>query len=219
MGPSFKYQGRQVEEIIAGALPVSLSIGTLAIVIATVVGISAGTLAGVRRGGPVDALSLGGRAGGGVSVPSFVIASALLGLFAYGWAVVPAGRLAVAGVRRPLGVPAGRRRGGGGVPVPHDPAGRRALAAADGVHHPAHAGEHDRHGRQRLRPHRPRQGRGASPASSSSTACATRCCRSSRSSARPRRRCSWAASWSRRSSTCRGWGRTSSRACSSATSR
>src|SRR5688572_24186246 len=90
MGPSFKYQGMQVGEIIADALPVSLSIGALAMLIATGVGIFIGTLAAVRRGGVLDWASLT-LALVGVSVPSFVVAAGLMTAFAYNMSLLPLG--------------------------------------------------------------------------------------------------------------------------------
>jgi oligopeptide transport system permease protein len=90
MGPSFKYQGVQVGDIIRDSLPVSLAIGGLAIVIASGVGIFIGTLAAVRRGGVLDWASLT-LALIGVSVPSFVVAAALMTAFAYNLELLPLG--------------------------------------------------------------------------------------------------------------------------------
>lgn len=86
MGPSFQHRGKQVEDIIAERLPVSLVIGTVAILIATAVGVSIGTLAAVRRDGVVDWLSLSLTLIG-VSIPSFVVAAFLFTLFSVwlGW--------------------------------------------------------------------------------------------------------------------------------------
>ena len=90
MGPSFKYQGMQVGEILGDALPVSLSIGALAMVIATGVGVCVGTLAAVRRGGALDWASLT-LALLGVSIPSFVVAAGLMTAFAYNLELMPLG--------------------------------------------------------------------------------------------------------------------------------
>ena len=87
MGPSFQHRGKQVEDIIAERLPVSLVIGTVAILIATAAGVSLGTLAAVRRDGVLDWLSLSLTLFG-VSVPSFVVAALLFTIFSVwlGWA-------------------------------------------------------------------------------------------------------------------------------------
>ncbi len=86
MGPSFQRRGTQVEDIIADRLPVSLVVGTAAIIIATLVGVSLGTLAAVRRDGALDWLSLSLTLFG-VSVPSFVVAALLFTIFSVwlGW--------------------------------------------------------------------------------------------------------------------------------------
>lgn len=86
MGPSFAYRGKQVEDIVAERLPVSLLVGSVAIIIAAAVGISIGTLAAVRRDGVLDWLSLSLTLIG-VSVPSFVVAALLFTIFSVwlGW--------------------------------------------------------------------------------------------------------------------------------------
>ena len=66
MGPSFKYQGVQVGDIIRSSLPVSVAIGALAIVIAAGVGIFIGTLDArlialdARNGAPCASFGNGG---------------------------------------------------------------------------------------------------------------------------------------------------------------
>jgi oligopeptide transport system permease protein len=77
LGPSYKYVGRDVVDILADALPVSVTLGLLALAIALVGGITLGLAAGSRRGTALD------RAVGiatllGVSAPSFVIGAALI---------------------------------------------------------------------------------------------------------------------------------------------
>jgi len=62
-------------------LPVSLTLGLFAMTIATVIGTTVGTLAAVRRDGPIDWISLA-MSLLGISVPSFVIAALLLIVFA-----------------------------------------------------------------------------------------------------------------------------------------
>jgi oligopeptide transport system permease protein len=81
-GPSMQYQEFTVSDIIATALPVSVTLGLFAMVIAVPVGVGIGTLAAVQRGGTLDWLSLS-IALIGICVPSFVIASLLLGFAAW----------------------------------------------------------------------------------------------------------------------------------------
>jgi oligopeptide transport system permease protein len=80
-GPSLRYPGWSVNDILAQSLPASIALGMLALVIAVFVGVTLGVLAAVRRGGLFDWLSLT-VALVGVSLPSFVAAALLLIAFA-----------------------------------------------------------------------------------------------------------------------------------------
>jgi oligopeptide transport system permease protein len=90
LGPSYKYLGRDVRDIIADALPVSAQLGGLALLIAGAGGVALGLAAGVRRGTRWDrAIVLATLIG--VSLPSFVLGAGLMlvvGLY-LGW--LPAG--------------------------------------------------------------------------------------------------------------------------------
>src|SRR5262245_49390680 len=81
LGPSLNYPERTVNQIIKEHLPVSIALGATAVVFAVIGGVSIGTLAAVRRNGPLDWLSLN-VALIGISVPSFVAASILIAIFA-----------------------------------------------------------------------------------------------------------------------------------------
>jgi oligopeptide transport system permease protein len=77
LGPSYKYVGRDVAAILAEALPVSVRLGSVALLIAVVFGVAAGLVAGTRRGSRVDrGVMLAALLG--VSVPSFVLGAALI---------------------------------------------------------------------------------------------------------------------------------------------
>ncbi|HLL90779.1 MAG TPA: ABC transporter permease, partial [Tepidisphaeraceae bacterium] len=89
-GPSLFYKGWSVNEVLAASLPVSVTLGLFALTLALIVGVAVGALAAVRRGGPLDVLSLT-VALVGVSVPSFVVAGVLLLLFSVVWRVFPVG--------------------------------------------------------------------------------------------------------------------------------
>ena len=83
LGPSYKYVGRDVAQILAEALPVSVQLGTLALILALFGGVGIGLAAGVRRASPVDRLVML-LSVLGISVPSFVLGAALiLGLGLY----------------------------------------------------------------------------------------------------------------------------------------
>ncbi len=80
-GYSLNYEEWTVNDILASALPVSLTLGMFGLTIAAFGGTTLGVLAAVRRGGPLDYLSLV-VALLGISVPSFVTAAGLLVAFA-----------------------------------------------------------------------------------------------------------------------------------------
>ena len=86
LGPSLRQPDWTVNEILRDALPVSVTLGCAAMLLALVIGITAGVLSGLRPRGVVDAA---GQifAMIGVSVPSFVIGAFLLLIFAakLGW--------------------------------------------------------------------------------------------------------------------------------------
>jgi oligopeptide transport system permease protein len=86
LGPSIKVQGRSVEDLLLPALPVSLSLGLLALVLAVVVGVALGVRAGLRPGSAVDHSSMA-LALVGISLPNFVIGALLMIVFALelGW--------------------------------------------------------------------------------------------------------------------------------------
>lgn len=86
LGPSFKYVGRSVNDIIAESFPVSLELGVESIFLALLVGVPAGVLAAYRRSRwPDRAVNLLTTLG--VAVPSFVLSALLVEFFAMklGW--------------------------------------------------------------------------------------------------------------------------------------
>jgi oligopeptide transport system permease protein len=72
-GPSFKFRDFTVGELIGSGLPVSLTIGLAALLLALVVGVPGGVWAALARGRWPDRLLMG-IAVAGISVPVFVIA-------------------------------------------------------------------------------------------------------------------------------------------------
>ena len=81
LGPSLRRPDWSVNEILADALPVSVTLGAAAMLLAMVMGLTAGTLSGLRPRSWVDA-SGQVLAMIGISVPSFVIGAGLLIVFA-----------------------------------------------------------------------------------------------------------------------------------------
>jgi len=89
-GPSFKYKDFSVNELVAGALPVSAKIGAIAFVVAVFMGVAMGTIAALRQNTWIDYLTMSG-AMVGVVIPSFVLAPALIYLFSINLGWFPAG--------------------------------------------------------------------------------------------------------------------------------
>ncbi len=77
LGPSYKYVGRDVADILADALPVSAELGLLALAIALGGGTALGLAAGARRDSALDR-TVGIATLIGVSAPSFVIGAGLI---------------------------------------------------------------------------------------------------------------------------------------------
>jgi oligopeptide transport system permease protein len=90
LGPSFRYSDYTVGELIREALPVSARLGSIAMLLALLVGVSAGLLAAMRRNTLTDRL-VSAVAMTGVSVPVIVIAPLLVLVFAVQLGWVPAG--------------------------------------------------------------------------------------------------------------------------------
>lgn len=89
LGPSFKYAGRSVNDIIAESFPVSFELGMMSIAVAVFVGIPAGVAAALRQNQWPDYLIML-FATIGVSVPSFVLATILVYVLALQLGLFPA---------------------------------------------------------------------------------------------------------------------------------
>ena len=99
LGPSFRYREFTVSEVIGGAIPVTMKIGSLAIVLALVLGIGVGITAGLRRNTFLDRL-ITGVAMIGISVPVFVFAPLMVLVFAVTWKWLPASYAGSSGADR-----------------------------------------------------------------------------------------------------------------------
>jgi oligopeptide transport system permease protein len=82
LGPSFKYPGRTVNDIIGDGFPISATLGIVAILVAIGFGIPAGIVSALHQNKWQDSLIMF-LAIIGVSAPSFVTATLLQYLFAY----------------------------------------------------------------------------------------------------------------------------------------
>lgn len=89
LGPSYKYPGKTVNDIIADTLPVSAELGAIALCLALAVGVLAGLIAAWYKNSWIDySMMIGATVG--ISVPSFIMAALLIQLFAFTWPVLPA---------------------------------------------------------------------------------------------------------------------------------
>jgi oligopeptide transport system permease protein len=79
-GPSFKYEDWNVNQIIASSLPVSIVLGMSAIIIALIVGLTAGIIGAIKPNSMADLATLA-VALIGISLPSFVVGTVLLIMF------------------------------------------------------------------------------------------------------------------------------------------
>jgi oligopeptide transport system permease protein len=84
LGPSIHVQGRSVTEVLLPAIPVSLTLGLLALLIATGLGLFLGIRSGLKPNTLTDYGSMG-FAILGVSLPSFVIGALLMIVFSLGY--------------------------------------------------------------------------------------------------------------------------------------
>jgi oligopeptide transport system permease protein len=86
-GPSMKYSGKSVMDIVRESFPTSLAIGLSALTLAILIGVSLGVIAALRQNQPFDFATMG-LAILGVCVPTFVTGPILLQVFAswLGWA-------------------------------------------------------------------------------------------------------------------------------------
>ncbi len=90
LGPSYRYLDYDVNELIAGAFPMSLKLGLSAIAVALLVGIGAGTFAALKQNSWADRLVMAFSMTG-ISIPIFVVAPLLVLVFAVYLNWFPAG--------------------------------------------------------------------------------------------------------------------------------
>jgi oligopeptide transport system permease protein len=89
LGPSYKYLGRNVNDMIRETFPVSMQLGLWAVLISLILGLGAGIIAAARPLSWADHACMF-LATAGISVPSFVIGTFLILLFSYRLHLFPA---------------------------------------------------------------------------------------------------------------------------------
>lgn len=88
LGRSIKSEVRDINQMIADGLPVSATLGAEALAFAVIGGVTLGVLAALGHNRPPDHLSMG-AAIIGISVPSFILATLLIAVFAVRLGVLP----------------------------------------------------------------------------------------------------------------------------------
>jgi oligopeptide transport system permease protein len=101
LGPSYRYRDYTVAELIGTAFPYSLKLGAMAMALALLLGVSAGTVAALRQGTTFDKVVMGFSMTG-ISIPVFVIAPVLVLFLAVKLQWLPAGWSSSTGVSRYL---------------------------------------------------------------------------------------------------------------------
>ena len=100
LGPSFKYSGRTVNELIAAGLPATAELALYAMLVALVIGVSAGVLAAIRPNTMQDYLPMS-AAMLGICMPSFLLGPLLVLVFGIhlewlpvsGWGDIPGDKI------------------------------------------------------------------------------------------------------------------------------
>jgi oligopeptide transport system permease protein len=80
LGVSYKYVNRTVNDILQDAFPVSLQLGSISLILAVLIGVPLGVVAGINRGGKADTIAML-TSTFGISVPGFVIGACLIFVF------------------------------------------------------------------------------------------------------------------------------------------
>jgi oligopeptide transport system permease protein len=91
LGPSFKYEGRTVNEIISEGAPVSFILGAEALILAIIFGITLGSIAAIKRCRFPDHVCMI-MAVIGISIPNFILATFLQYFFSMKLGILPVAR-------------------------------------------------------------------------------------------------------------------------------
>ena len=88
LGPSYKYIGRDVSDILRDTFPVSFALGMCAVLVVLGLGIPAGVISAYWKNSLLDRSVLL-FAAMGISVPSFVLGAVSIWIFSHHWHLLP----------------------------------------------------------------------------------------------------------------------------------
>ncbi|MEK9629905.1 MAG: ABC transporter permease [Nitrospinota bacterium] len=88
LGPSYKYIGRDVSDILRDTFPVSFTLGMFAVIVVLGLGVPAGMVSAYWKNSVLDR-SILLFAAMGISIPSFVLGALLVWLFSHQWHLLP----------------------------------------------------------------------------------------------------------------------------------
>ena len=88
LGPSYKYIGRDVSDILRDTFPVSFTLGMCAVLVVLGLGLPAGVISAYWKNSLLDR-SILLFAAMGISVPSFVLGAVSVWIFSHQWHVLP----------------------------------------------------------------------------------------------------------------------------------
>lgn len=88
-GPSFKYEGRTVTEVIEDTLPTSVELGVYSLILSVIIGLPLGVLSAYKQNTWVD-FSAMFMAVAGISLPSYFVGAILIYVFALHFQILPA---------------------------------------------------------------------------------------------------------------------------------
>ncbi len=89
LGPSFVYRDKRVHEVLAEGLPISMTLGGTALLLALIIGVTLGSIAALNQNKKTD-VAIVTFATFGITTPNYVVAPILTLIFALTFSILPA---------------------------------------------------------------------------------------------------------------------------------
>lgn len=89
LGPSFVYRDKRVQEVLAEGLPISMTLGGTALLLALIIGVTLGSIAALNQNKKTD-VAIVTFATFGITTPNYVVAPILTLIFALTFSLLPA---------------------------------------------------------------------------------------------------------------------------------